>query len=185
MSANRSAAELLRMYFGMLHQYLDGTLMGVTNGQYLFDPSPRVAPIAGQYVHIVASEDWLINVKAKGGAPLMATTFAGRTGFAGAPPLVGWADWARETAIDTDAVHKYAQAVYAATDAYLASITDDDLSKIVDMTEAGQGIVPTSAVIGLALVNGALHLGEISTLKGLQDLVGYPTGEVEPETAAA
>jgi hypothetical protein len=120
------------------------------------------------------SEDWLINIKAKGDAPVMATSYAGRTGFAAPPPPVGWDNWARETNVDLAALREYAQGVYQATDAYLASISDDELSRPVDMSEVGMGEQNVAAVIGLALLNSALHCGEIACLKGLQGLVGYP-----------
>jgi hypothetical protein len=53
-------------------------------------------------------------------------------------------------------------------------MTDDELSRPVDMSEVGMGQQTVASVIGLALLNGALHCGEISCLKVLQGLVGYP-----------
>ena len=104
----------------------------------------------------------------------MGTIHAGRTGFVTSPPPVGWDSWAREEKVELATLRDYAQAVYAATDAYLATLTDDALSRPVDMSEVGMGEQPVAAVIGLALLNGALHCGEISCLKGLQGLTGYP-----------
>jgi hypothetical protein len=179
---HQSAVSNLRLLFGIAHHYLEGTLMGLTNAQANWLPEGRPASIIGQYAHIVTGEDWLINVKAKGAAPLMATSHAGRTGFVEPPPIIGWNNWAQETSIDLPALRDYAQAVYQATDAYLASISDEELNRPVDMSEVGLGQQTVASAIGLALLNGALHCGEIACLKGLQGLVGYP--EAKPETQA-
>jgi len=186
MSSNhQSAVSNLRLLFGISHHYLEGTLMGLVDEQMNWFPNGRPASIIGQYAHIVTGEDWLINVKAKGAAPLMATSHAGRTGFVEPPPIIGWDGWARETSVDLPALREYAQAVYQATDAYLASLSDEELSHPVDMSEVGLGEQTVASVIGLALLNGALHCGEIACLKGLQGLVGYPEAKPQAEAAPA
>jgi hypothetical protein len=77
--------------------------------------------------------------------------------------------------VDLPALRKYAQAVYAASDEYLASLTDDDLNRPVNLSALGLG----ESTVGYVLTNGALgnafsHSGEISWLKGLQGKRGYP-----------
>lgn len=171
MSANgRSAVELLRFMFGQAHQYLEGTMMGVTDEVAQFEAG-QASNILGQYAHIVTSEDWLINIKAGGSSPVMMRT---NPGFQAPPPPTGWNVWAREQTIDRAALHAYAQEVYAATDAFLAAADDSILTNPVDMSEVGFGTVPTMDVLNLALLNAGAHCGEISTLKGLQGLQGYP-----------
>lgn len=178
---HQAAVSNLRLLFGLAHSYLEGTLEGLTPEQCTWLPANKPAPIFAQYAHIITSEDWLVNIKAGGGTPVMATSHAGRTGFVTPPPPVGWDGWARETSIDLSALRDYAQAVYQATDAYLAGISDDELSRPVDMSEVGYGQQPVAFVLGLALLNSALHCGEIACLKGLQGLTGYP--EAQHETA--
>lgn len=182
-STQQAAVSNLRMLFDMTHSYLEGTLAGLTSEQSTWLPANKPAPIIAQYAHLVASEDWLVYVKARGAAPLMATSYAGRTGFVTPPPPIGWDSWARETRIDMAALRDYAQAVYQATDAYLAGISDDELSRPVDMSEVGRGEQSIAVVVGLALLNNALHCGEIACLKGLQGLTGYP--ETQHETTGA
>jgi uncharacterized damage-inducible protein DinB len=166
----------------MAHQYLEGTLMGLTDPQYNWFPNGKPASIAGQYAHLVTSEDWLVNVKAGNSVPVMAASHTGRTGFETPPPPTGWDQWTHQNRVDLAALRNYAQAVYQATDAYLASITDDELSRPVDMSEVSMGQQTVSSILGLALLNNALHCGEISCLKGLQGLTGYPVPQ--DETAA-
>ncbi len=182
---NQSAVSNLRLLFGIAHHYLEGTLAGITDEQFNWFPAGKPASALGQYAHIITGEDWLVNIKAGNKAPVMATTYAGRTGFAAPPPPFGWENWTRENNVDLSALREYAQAVYQATDTYLGSITDDELSRPVDMSEVGLGQQTVASVIGLALLNAALHCGEISCLKGLQGLVGYPESTHTTEAVPA
>ena len=72
-------------------------------------------------------------------------------------------------------MRQYAKEVYASTDAYLASLTDDDLNRPISLAVLGLG----QSTLGYVLINGMLgnsltHSGEISCLKGLQGKRGYP-----------
>ena len=178
-------AEVFRMFFSTTHQYLEGTLSGVADNVLRWSPQPGPASILGQYAHIVTSEDWLVNVKAKGGAPLMATTFGGRTGFQTPPPMTGWDEWARTEEIDLTQLRAYAQAVYQATEDFLTTTSDTFLSRVIDMSEVGMGQVPAAFALVLAAGNGCMHTGEISALKGLCGLTGYPEAEPAAEAVAA
>lgn len=180
MSNNRTAIELFRFMFGQVHEYVEATMLEVSEEIARFEPG-RPASILGQYAHLVTSEDWLVNIKAGQGAPVMMRT---NPGFQTPPPPVGWDEWARTETVDLAALRAYAQAVYAATDAYLASVDDSILNNPVDMSEVGMGTVNVTAVLMLALTNDCLHCGEISAIKGFQGLMGYPAIAV-PETAAA
>jgi hypothetical protein len=171
------------MFFGAAHDYLEGTLQDIQDNVVQWSPRPGPASILGQYAHIVASEDWLVNVKARGGAALMATIYAGRTGFQTPPPVVGWDKWAHSASIDFAALRDYAQAVYRATDEFLGATTDDFLRRPIDLSEVGMGEVTASHALVLAAANVSIHTGEISALKGLCGLTGYPAlqGKVQQE----
>lgn len=173
---SQSGISVFRMFFGGAHNYLEGTMQGVTSSALNWSPEPGPGSILTQYAHIVTSEDWLVNIKAKGGAPVMAV-MAGQTGFRTPPPPTGWDEWTRTESVDFSALCRYAQAVYRATDDYLASATDADLARPVDMSEVGMGTVPLAQVLMLAVNNVSTHTGEISALKGLCGLTGYPTME--------
>ncbi|NOG36690.1 MAG: hypothetical protein HND44_19295 [Chloroflexi bacterium] len=175
---NRTTIEVFRFMFGQVHEYIEATMADVTETVARYEPG-RPASILGQYAHLVSSEDWLINIKAGNNTPVMAQT---NPGFQNPPPPVGWDEWARTEAVDLVALRAYAQEVYAATDAYLASVDDSCLNDPVDMSEMGFGMVPTTAIFMLALSNGCLHCGEISAIKGFQGLPGYPAVAV-PEAA--
>lgn len=166
---------LLRQQHKEAHEWLEATMQGVTSEHLHWKPQGKANPIGACYAHVILGEDYLVNVMLKGGAPLAATTWAGKTGVSEIPPgdpQISWADWGRRVKIDLAQIKSYAQAVRANTDAYLASLKESDLSRQMN-TPAGLQTV-------LWLLNNALigHVhdftGEISCLKGLQGLKGYP-----------
>ena len=108
--------------------------------------------------------------------PLMATTFAERTGISEPQPLSPvWDEWARRVQIDLSAARGYAQAVYAATDAKLAAMTDVDLNREVILPIGGAWPTTAGQLLNNLLLNAYSHAGEISCLKGLHGRRGYPT----------
>ena len=62
-----------------------------------------------------------------------------------------------------------------ASDAYLASLSDDDLDGQVDLSSFGMGSQQLASFFSRAVIAHADNLtGEISAAKGLQGLRGYP-----------
>ena len=91
------------------------------------------------------------------------------------PGFADWSAWARSVQIDLPALQAYAQAVFAATDEYLASLNDADLQGKADLSAFGLGEISMfDALNGGVLGNAYTHAGEISCLKGLQGARGYP-----------
>jgi hypothetical protein len=94
----------------------------------------------------------------KGEAPLFAATWAGKTGVSELPPMADpdapgfpdWSEWGRRVKIDLASLREYAKAVYAGTDEYLASLSDDDLNRPVDLSALGLG----ERTVGYILING-------------------------------
>ncbi len=91
------------------------------------------------------------------------------------PEWVHYEDWTKNVKVDLKALREYAQAVYKDAENYVAGLTDSDLDKPLDMTNAGLG-QKTFAWGITNLVIGHLHdmTGEVSVLKGIQGLKGYP-----------
>lgn len=170
---NQSAVSNLRFMFEQIHGYLEGTMQNVDDAVARYEPDGPPA-ILGQFAHLITSEDWFINVKLAHRAPVMMST---NPGFNTPPPPTGWAEWARTEAADLDALRAYALKVYEATDRFLASADDTILDQSVDLTEVGMGQVNGAAALFLAFANVALHTGEISAIKGLNGLIGYPVSE--------
>jgi len=183
MASENKEVSLLREHLQGAVRLLDGTMDGVTREQAHWIPPGTANPIGANYAHVVLGQDGLVNGMLKGGAPLFATSWAGRTGASELPPrpdpakpgFPDWSRWAREMKIDLAAFKEYAKAVQAASDSYLASLTDDDLRRSLDMSAVGLGQMTQKQLLLAGVVGNALtHCGEIACLKGLQGARGYP-----------
>jgi len=183
MSAKNSAISLFRQELRAAHELLEATLGDVTREQVQWLPPGIANPLGATCAHIVVSEDGTVNGLLRGGFPLFASAWADKTGLSELPPMPdpkapgfpNWSAWGRRVKVDRAALKKYAQAVYTSSDEYLATLTDEDLSRPVSLSALGLG----ESTVGYILINGLLmnafsHAGEIACLKGLQARRGYP-----------
>ena len=69
-------------------------------------------------------------------------------------------------------VREYAKAVFGATDAYVDSLGEADLAKEIEFM--GNKMPLVNFFLGVMCLPLRRYRGEISTLKGLQGLKGYP-----------
>ena len=152
---------------------LEMVMADVTDDQARWTPPGQANPIGALYAHALIGIDGIVNGMLKGGAPR----------FASAPAEVGVADprmnldlaWARALQPDLPALRRYKALVLADADAYLDTLADADLDRVVDLTQVGLGHQSVGWML-LNLVGGHLNnmAGEISALKGVQGLRGYP-----------
>jgi len=169
-----NAVSLLREQIQQAHGFLEATMEGVTPEQAHWTPFGAANPLAATYVHAVASEDLAVNMVLKGGAPLYASSWAEKTGISEVQPLTS-AEWARRVRVDLPTTRSYAQAVHAATDGYLATLNDDDLARVLDLTNFGLGKMTVGTILNRMILGHIDNMcGEISVLKGLQGAKGYP-----------
>ena len=156
-----------------MHEFLEGTVEGVSADQAGWQPPGLAHAIGATYAHVAFTEDAVVNAVVRGGAPLMAAHFSSKTGASEPPPQgTAWADWAGRVQVDLATMREYAGATYAATDEYLASIGDAELTREIDMGPAGK--FPLGQLLTIMMGNVAWHTGEIACLKGLQGSKGYP-----------
>ena len=178
----KSKVETLIECIQAAHGLLEMTTGSITPEEVHWIPPGIANPMGAHYAHVVTGEDGAIQGMLKGAAPLFAGTWAGRTGLSELPPMINpespgfpdWSQWGRRVKIDLAAFRKYAQAVYAATFEYLSSLTDEDLTRSLDLSALGFG----QSTVGFLLINGVVgntfsHTGEISCLIGLQGKRGY------------
>ncbi len=168
--------NFIRSQFQMVHYgWLEGTMQNVTEEQAHWQSAGRSSPIGAQYAHHAIALDFLFLGFTRGGAPLAVSSFAGKTGMSLPYPMEGdWDEWARTVHIDLAALRQYAQAVYTAFDASVATLSDSDLATPLDMTAVGLGQQTIGSFLTTLLIHAAAHTGEISVAKGLQGLQGYP-----------
>lgn len=179
---NRVTAHL-REQMRSAHWLLQETVSDVTEEMAHYSPPGKALPIGAAYAHYVTSEDWMVHALFQGGAPLFAGSRAGRTGLSELPPgpepgrdwTADFEGWIRRVRVDLRAFGEYAKAVYDATDAYLAALPDQALSRPLDLSAMGLGTKTLGFVLDNALLGHAYcHCGEISATKGLLGKKGYP-----------
>jgi len=99
--------KFLREQLRTAHEFLDGTMQGVSEEQAHWAPAGAASPIAAHYVHVLTGEDGIVNGMLKGGAPLFASDWAGKVGANPMPPEMGpgspWDPWARQVRVDLSA----------------------------------------------------------------------------------
>lgn len=169
-----NAVEAMRIQINTSHQIVEGTVADLTPELCDHIPGGKAHPIGATYYHIVTAEDFIVN-NIRGQTPLMMGEWAGKTGVSEPPPAPGgdFFGWANRVKVDIGQARKYAEAVYANTNAYLDSLTDADLDKEIDAPGIGKNSLAYYLGIG-ALIHPANHVGEISALKGVQGATGYP-----------
>ena len=119
------------------------------------------------------------NISNVGGMFIILKPFEDRAGKAGVsepmPQGPGYFEWTRSVQVDLPRVREYAQAVYAASDAYLASLSEADLDRTFDVPGVG---AQTLGWIITQWVIGHIHdeTGEISAIKGVNGMTGYAEG---------
>jgi hypothetical protein len=174
------ARSLLREQLQAAHGLLEDTLGNPTPEELHYIPQGHALPVGAAYAHVVVSEDILVQGMLKGGKPILAGSNS-PVGVSEPMPdfspetWAGYEDWTHRVQIDLPALRSYAQLVYAASDAYLASLSDSDLDGTIDLSGFGMGTPNLAWFISRAVIAHADNLtGEISAAKGLQGLKGYP-----------
>jgi DinB superfamily len=173
-------AELLRRAVSDARKVLDGTMADVTQAQADYLPPGIANPLGATYAHVVCSEDMVVQGMFRQLPPLFASSWNAHTGLSEPMPVPGpeWANyagWTRRVKIDLDALRQYGQAVAAETDAWIASLSDSDLDRPLDLSSAGLGQHTLGTAIALLIANHlGTETGEISVLKGIQGARGYP-----------
>ena len=174
------AITLLRQQLQSAHQWFEGTMADVTQEQMDWLPPGNANPLGASYMHVIASEDMIVQGMLRQAAPLMMTTWAGRTGASIPQPAPGpdwthYSTWTHNVHVDLGQAREYAQAVYTASADYLASLKSADLDREMDLSGVGMGKANLGWVIANLMI-GHCHdlMGEISVLKGIQGAKGYP-----------
>src|SRR5262249_18828476 len=137
-------------------------------------PPGKALPRGALYIHLLTSEDFFIQSLLKGGTPLWDSSWKDRMGLSDPRPPRGqpWDDWARRWRIRLPPVREYEKAVFAATDAHGDSLSEADFAKEIEFM--GRKMPLVGLFLGVMCTHCANHAGEISALKGLQGLKGYP-----------
>ena len=168
------AASYVREDIRWAHSLLELVIQDVTPEMASWHPPGLANPIGATYAHAVCGEDVIIRQMLQSDEPLLESSWKGRTGIS-EPQLASDFEWARRVQLDLPMARQYAQAVYAATDEYLAALSDEGLDQVLDLSANGFGAKPVAWVLSALVISHLNNMaGEISALKGIQGAKGYP-----------
>lgn len=164
--------DLLRAQYRQANGVLEQVIDDCEAETLAHVPGGNIGTIGSIYAHTVFDQDGMFQGAGREGSIWRSGDWAEKTGL-GEMSGRQTEEWAR-TAHDMNlaAVREYAQEVYAATDAYLEGLSDDDLSEEIE-TFAGKQ--PRGQYLGtICLWHIINHQGEIAALKGAMGLKGLP-----------
>ena len=179
-----STIRLLRDQLRQAHGFLERAVVDVTSEQAHWRPEGLANPLGATYAHLLVGEDAFI-AGLRGEPALFADGWADRVGVSELPPLGQpgdvlplqreWHAWGRRVRVDLPTLRAYGGAVHGTADQYLAGLSDDELSRPLDLTAAGFGEQTFAWLLSAGLVGHVLsHWGEIVCLKGMQGGHGFP-----------
>lgn len=168
------AIAYLREDMGWAHGLLELVMQDVTQQQLDWAPPGTANPLGATYAHALTSEDVLVHRWLQNAVPLMESEWKGRTGIS-EPQFGSDFEWARRVRVQLPAAQAYAQAVYTATDHYLASLEPAALDRVLDLSEQGFGPKTVAWVLSALVISHMNNMiGESAVLKGIQGAKGYP-----------
>ncbi len=144
----------------------------MTDELFNYAPPGTANTISATFVHLMNVEDHFIHRIIQGKPCIWEIeNWSEKTGIL-KPPSIG-EDWSefkyKKTAIQP--LLDYKDAVWAATDTYLATLTPEELDRTVDF--AG-GTRTVADMLLLSASQSLSHTGEIAALKGIQGVKGLP-----------
>ncbi|HLI52092.1 MAG TPA: DinB family protein [Thermomicrobiaceae bacterium] len=165
--------EAIRAQIAQSRWLFDGITADVTEEQAHWTPPGNVIPIAAIWAHVLLGEDMMLtNIFNRG--PEARLSFNGDFPISELIPedSAEYVAWAHRVRINPDGMREYTKAIRDRTDAFIASLSDEDLSATMD---SFMGEQPTASYIYVLLVQHVdEHGGEIACLKGIQGAKGLP-----------
>jgi hypothetical protein len=176
----QTTAEVLTTAVKQSHWLLNATFEGVED-ELANRPAPGNAnPLGTAYAHIAISEDGVVNGMIKGAQPTFLGDRAGRTGVDRPMPMPGMVEgdmgeWYHNAKVDVAALKEFAAEVFSATEEFVANLDEEALGRMIDLSFVGLGEKSVADVITMLIVQHCdTFSGEISAIKGVFGLKGYP-----------
>jgi hypothetical protein len=164
--------EYIQRQIAGARRVCDAAMEGTTDEQFNWTPPGTVNPIRASFVHLTASEDMFIQQICQGKPRIWETQNWGeKVGLTQLPGRGGNWDEAKQKTLALGPVRAYQAAVRAATDAYLAELTPQELDRVVDFAGTPRSL---GEVLVILAVHLSFHAGEIAAVKGAQGVKGLP-----------
>jgi uncharacterized damage-inducible protein DinB len=167
-----NAIEYIKLEMADVRRMIEGIMKDMTDELFNYVPGGTTNTISATFVHLVNAEDHFIQSVIQGKPGIWETEkWSDKTGILNPPGIGrGWNDF-KDKHTEIQPLLDYKTTVWAATTAYLASITPEDLDREVNF--AG-GIRKVADILLLTASHSLSHNGEIAALKGLQGVKGLP-----------
>ena len=164
--------EYIRQLITGVRNQTDDSLKDTTAAQFNWAPPGTASPISAVLIHLLTSEDFFVHEVLQGKLQQWEQGGWGeKTGVKNTPDYGGnWEEFKKMT-LSLEPVLAYRQAVRAATDAYLDSLTPEMLAGKVKFAD-GESTV--AGMITILVCHTLCHAGEIAALKGVQGGKGLP-----------
>jgi len=151
---------------------VDMTMKDVTVEQFNWAPPGTMNTISATFIHLTSVEDHFVNGILQGKPRVWdAGGWSGKTGAKKTPGIGESWDEFKHLHLEPAACLEYQKAVWAATDAYMAGLTAQDLDRKVKL---GTREMTVAELLMMAANQSLSHSGEIAALKGVQGAKGLP-----------
>jgi len=165
------AQDFLQRQFSEVRRLSGTPLQEITEEQVNWLPPGTANVISATLLHQAGTEDAIVQQRLRGESRIWERDgWAKKTGIAVTPgSRGGWEEMKGQT-VALAPIQAYAAAVHAATDAYLASLTDAELRREMPWPFGGTRTV--ADFLALVVVHTVFHAGKVSALKGVQGVQG-------------
>ena len=164
--------EYVRLQMANMRRTVDMTMKDVSVEQFNWAPPGTMNTISATFIHLTSVEDHFIQGILQGKPGVWeAQGWSEKTGVK-KPPAIGesWDEF-KHLHLQPAALLEYQKAVWAATDAYLADLTAENMDRKVKL---GTREMTAAELLIMAIHQSLSHTGEIAALKGIQGAKGLP-----------
>ena len=164
-----TAIEYIQRQIAQVRFFATDVVQDLTDEQLNFPAPGTTNTIGAIYLHMTTSEDSFINSVIQGKPRIWdSEDWANKINIS-TPPARG--DWSgvKDKSLAVASVVAYKTAVHAATAAFLATLTDDDLARQLSFRGNGETVAD---ILTRFVTHTSFHTGEIAAIKGVHGLKG-------------
>jgi len=182
--AARSELQVLTDQTRVAWEWLEATVADVTPDEANWWPPGTANSIGTTYLHVVINADVELGRLVFDCEPLIDRDWGGDVGQGVPYDPEQFDDWHRDVAVDWTRLHDYGRAVHAEVVSWFGALTEDQLTRPVDMTRFDLGMWEGRELLELhGFSHVRIHGGEIAVLKGLQGGRGWAQSDGFAEPA--
>ena len=164
--------EYIRGEMTSVRRTVDRIMKDMTAEVFNWAPPGTANTISATFIHLMNVEDNFIQKIIQGKPSVWeSSAWSEKTGVQKTPSIgEDWSEF-KHRKISIQPLLDYKDAVWAATDAYLATLTAEELDRKVKFAGGDRTV---GEMLRLSVSQSHSHAGEIAALKGLQGIQGLP-----------